>query len=379
MKILPQNKAGWLRSLIPLAVLGAGAGAVALYEPGAAVTDGRHDLGRNGAFMAHGWLAADSWFSASPDQLQSMTVYRDTGQVIAKLDALRQDGIQDLFPDMLPCAAGGSLPKASWTAAEMFAYQATALHQRVMPWIGGTRGVDCFPEKPEWRTTFVASCADLLAKCPHLSGVLVNIVPWTDGDADNLALLDALRQAMPKGKQVAVLANPPAGLVFRNKNSFWSAAYFRQVAAKSNLLVVRLHDSGLSGKKIYQHQVAGWTQNALALAGATPTLLAVADYEETTPSPAHLPAIENLGNSLRAIHGGLGSGQPLPPSYQGVALLGDHTLTPEKWALWRKEFRKATPPKAAPAPAQKPVAKPVPAPVPGPWKPEYQKPAAKKP
>ena len=92
------------------------------------------------------------------------------------------------------------------------------------------------------------------------------------------------------------------------------------------------HDSGIGNGKLYRHMAATWSRDALALSGATPVLLSVADYRETTPSPAHLPAVENLENGLRAIHGALGAGRlgkDLPSNYAGVALFGDHTFTPQ--------------------------------------------------
>lgn len=34
----------------------------ALWRPGLDVRDGRHDVGKNAVWLAHGWLGSDEWF-----------------------------------------------------------------------------------------------------------------------------------------------------------------------------------------------------------------------------------------------------------------------------------------------------------------------------
>jgi hypothetical protein len=48
-----------------------------LWAPGLDVRDGRHDRGRNGIWLAHGWLGTDEWFvhNAKTNELGR---YRDT-------------------------------------------------------------------------------------------------------------------------------------------------------------------------------------------------------------------------------------------------------------------------------------------------------------
>src|SRR6478609_8458560 len=110
MKILPQTKAQWARTLIPLALIGSGFGAWFAWHPGAHPTDGRHDLGTNGVWMAHGWLANDQWFMQSPDRMAQLTTYHNTPTVIATLQDLKNKGMSDLFLDLHPCASDGALP-----------------------------------------------------------------------------------------------------------------------------------------------------------------------------------------------------------------------------------------------------------------------------
>ena len=63
MKFTPGR--GWRRRIV-LAALGVAAAGTALWmrwSPGLDVRDGRHDLGTNGMWLQHGWLASDEWFA----------------------------------------------------------------------------------------------------------------------------------------------------------------------------------------------------------------------------------------------------------------------------------------------------------------------------
>ncbi len=338
MQVLPKTKVQWLRTLIPLALIGLAAGAWCTWKPGARVTDGRHDLGTNGVWMAHGWLASDQWFMQNPERMAQLTLYHNTPSVIATLQEMKNRGMADLFLDLHPCSADGALPATSYSSAETLGLLAAGLHLRAWPWVGGERGQTCFPEQPEWRRTFVASCKDLLTKCPHLAGVMINIEPWPENDPHMLILLDELRQALPKGKQVAVNACPPPTMFQPDPSHHWGEAYFKKVAAQSDLLVVKLSETGLTHDRLFTRLIAAWTREALQWAGTTPVLIGLADYEEETPQPWHHAEIETLSRALSGVHAGLMSFDRLPTNYRGVALFADYTMNAEKWAVWETEF-----------------------------------------
>lgn len=388
MKILPQTKAQWARTLVPLAALGLAIGGWFAWHPGQSLRTGAHDRGANGVWMAHGWLASDQWFMQSPERMGLLATYHNTPTVIATLQDLKNRGMGHVFLDLHPCETSGDLPPATHSGAEMLGLQAAMLRIRAWPWVGGNRGETCFPEKPEWRKTFAASCKDLLFKCPHLSGVIVNIEPWPENDQAMLALLDDLRQALPKGKGVAVAACPPPTLFQPSKSNHWGEGYFRQVAAKSDLMAVMMFDTGLKNDKLFIHLMESWTRESLQWAGKTPVLLGVADYEEPEPKPWHNPQTETLEHALAGIHAGLSSFATLPDNYMGVAVFADYTMNARKWAVWETEFcakRKkiavekppsleefmkgaaniqGAPATPAPAPAQKPQAPAKPLPIP---------------
>lgn len=338
MKIFPATRAAWIRCIAPVVLMGAGAGAWLAWHPGQTLRTGAHDLGSNGVWMAHGWLADDQWFMQNAERASQLPLYHNTPSVIAALQEHKNRGMGHVFLDLYPCATDGSLPPASISGAEMLGLQAAHLGIHAWPWVGGTRGENCFPEKPEWRRTFVSSCRDLLLKCPDLAGVLVNVEPWPENDPHMPALLDELRQAMPKGRHVAVAAFPPPTLFQPGRSNHWGKAYFQSVAAKSDLLVVMMHDTGLSNDKLFTHLIECWTKESVQWAGETPVLLGIADYETPIPQPWHHAPTETLEHALSGIHAGLSSFGVMPGNYRGVAVFADYTMDARKWNVWETEF-----------------------------------------
>src|SRR5688572_15322230 len=72
-----------------------------LWTPGLDVRDGRHDGGRNGIWLAHGWLGEDEWFIRH-GKTNEFSRYRDPEQIRNLADRLRQHRITDVFPHLCP-------------------------------------------------------------------------------------------------------------------------------------------------------------------------------------------------------------------------------------------------------------------------------------
>ena len=170
------------------------AGAVALvgfvsfivWSPGLAVRDGRHDRGANAAWLQHGWLATDDWFSRNGGS-QRAASFRDRAHLDELAELMRQGHVTDLFPHAGPASEQGVLPDLDDGQAERF-LDSMGAGMRVMPWIGANRNRTGRVEDPAWRANFVRGAADMIAKHPRLAGVHVNIEPCRDGDPSMLAL-----------------------------------------------------------------------------------------------------------------------------------------------------------------------------------------------
>jgi hypothetical protein len=212
-----------------------------LWSPGDDVRNGRHDRGENGLWLAHGWIGGDPWFAAYKKESEKPK-YRSTEALASLTERVRRHGISELFPHLCPTAPVGSVPPVDHEQMERFL---DAVHPaRVWPWVGGA---DLYREMedPAWKQTFAGSVRALLSTHPRLSGVHVNIEPMRDGTASFLALLDALRSALPEGRKLSVAAYPPPTRWQRSDAVHWSESYFREVSRRSDHLAVMMYDTGI--------------------------------------------------------------------------------------------------------------------------------------
>ena len=174
-------------SLLPAAWL--------LWTPGADVRDGSHDLGTNGIWMQHGWLADDAWLTRNKKEPAR---FRDAGPLAAAAAELKGHGIRYVYPHLCPCTTAGDLAASDPAQVERVLDAFAGFE--VLPWVGGVRGESALIDRPEWRAQFAKSCAALLAAHPRLAGVHVNIETMPSGNSDFLKLLEAVRDAQAEGK-----------------------------------------------------------------------------------------------------------------------------------------------------------------------------------
>ena len=324
------------RLVVPLVTFAMLAGlGYALWSPGEELTDGRHDLGRNGMWLQHGWMSDDGWFERN-NKKDRIPLFRDPARIAELAQRLREHHITDVFPHMAPATLEGRLPPIDAEQTERFLQGMEGF--RVMPWIGGVLNDDCFPKVPGWRAGFVRSIQELFQAHPRLSGVHINIEPWPSGHPELLLLLDEVRAVMPPGKLLSVAAYPPPTRFHPYPEVHWEAAYYREVSRRTDQLAVMMYDTSLRTKKLYTWLMAEWTQELLAASGTTPVLLGLPAYEDVGVGYHH-PEVENLRGGLPGIHAGLASGG-VPPNYQGVALYSDWVMDEEEWRYFREHFLK---------------------------------------
>lgn len=308
------------------------------WRPGLEVHDGRHDRGRNGIWLSHGWLGGDDWFYRH-GKTNEFTRYRDPARLLELADKLRRHGITDLFPHLCPAEADGSLPSVDAVQVERFLDGFQGF--RVMPWIGGPNPRSARPHDPRWRAAFTSNAARLLTAHPRFAGVQINVEPLTSGDTNFLHLLEELRTALPKDKLISIAAYPPPTVWHPYEDVHWDEAYFRQVARRSDQLAVMMYDAAQKMPRAYQSLMASWTQEVLAWSEGKSVLLGVPTYDDTGVG-YHDPKVENLTNALAGIHRGL-TRQPLPTNYQGVAIYCDWETSPEEWAYLKSHFLRVEP------------------------------------
>lgn len=306
-----------------------------LWTPGLDVRDGHDDRKQNGIWISHGWFADDNWFVRN-NKTNMLSRYRDPASIRTLAGLLRAHHIIDVFPHLCPADDQGRLPKTSEHQIEMFLDEFAGF--RVMPWVGGPRDNQVHLADSIWRTNFIQSIVSLLTRHPRLAGVHINIEPMTSGDANFLMLLDELRSGLPKEKLISIAAYPPPTRFQPYADVHWSEDYFRQVARRSNQMVVMMYDTALNNSKLYQHLMSAWTVEELEWSGSTAVLLGVPTYADAGVG-YHQPAVENLENALPGIHRGLAA-KPLPANYQGVAIYCEWETDTNEWRYFEEHFLK---------------------------------------
>lgn len=309
-------------------------GSYAAWHPGLDIRDGRHDLGRNGIWLAHGWLGADSWFVENA-KTNELGKFRNPKNIQALAELLRQHHIKDVFLHLCPSDPYGNLPEVDNAQTERFL--AAFSDFRVMPWIGAPAGPSARTASAKWRASFVQSITNLLNAHPAFAGVQINIEPLSSGDKDFLVLLDQIHAALPKGKLLSVAAYPPPTRWQPTLEVHWDEKYFHEVAQRCDQMAVMMYDTGVRVPKIYEHLIADWTAEALRWSGDKPVLIGVPTYNDAEVG-YHNPKVENLRTALMGIHKGLGSSPAA--NYQGVALYCEWETDENEWSYFQSHFMK---------------------------------------
>lgn len=331
------------RTVVPLlALLMVGLVIWAVWAPGQKVTDGRHDRGRNGIWLQHGWLGHDSWFTENnkTDRLQR---FRDVAKIRELATMLRKQGITDVYPHLCPTRDSGAIMPVDDVQTERFLKEFAGF--RVMPWIGGVFENHVDPKQPERRKVFIASVVALFLRHPNLAGVHLNVEPWPSGNQDMLIFLDELRVALPPGKILSVAAYPPPTVWHPFPEIHWDEAYFKEVARRVDQMAVMMYDTALREGKLYQALMDTWTRQELdwaaASGGSRPPeiLLGVPTYGDAGVG-YHYPEVENLTNALPGIHAALDRYTNLPAHYQGIAIYCEWETDEAEWEALGRDFLK---------------------------------------
>ncbi len=309
-----------------------------LWSPGSDVRDGRHDRGKNGLWLGHGWIGADEWFRENNREAQ-FPKFREPARIRELVQLCREQGIVDVFPHLCPTNYDGAIPPVDNAQTERFLAEFSGL--RVFPWIGGPAGGSVHHPKPQWRKKFIADAVALLKRHPRFAGVHINVEPMRSGDQYFLVLLDELRAALPPGKLLSVAAYPPPTFWQRIPDVHWDEPYFREVARRVDHLTVMMYDTALRWPKVYQRLMADWTEEILQWSEGKPVLLGVPTYSDAH-TEYHRPEVENLANALAGIHAGL-ERRPIPANYHGLAVYCEWETDASEWDFWRAHFRAAAP------------------------------------
>jgi Glycosyl hydrolases family 18 len=315
--------------LILIAVFGV---AYLVWNPGLSIINGRHDLGRNGIWLGHGWLGNDIWFV---ENARDKTKFRSRYAILKLKQELDTHGIRDLFPHLTPTGIDGKIPTVDEAQTKLFLELLP--NKRVMPWLGGVTGKTVFLESPTWRKTFVSSVKTLLETYPHFAGVHLDFEPLHNHDEGFLKLLLELRAVIGAGKLISLATPKPNIIPGIAPDWFWDKSMFLEVSRLADQIVPMLYDTSISLQKPYIALIETWTRDVLLSSNGKEVLLGVPAWDE--PSISHHPDIENITNSLRGIQAAL---EPeMPKNYAGIALYAHFTFDDSRWKILEQEFTRS--------------------------------------
>ena len=308
-----------------LLIFGVILGAIyAFWNPGSSVTDGRHDLGRNGIWLGHGWIGDSLWFT---ENARDTTTFRTRAAILELKQELDSHGIQDVFPHLTPTTINGKIPAVDATQTKLFLELLP--NKRVMPWLGGVTGKSAFLGSIAWRKNFVLSVKKLLKQYPSFAGIHLDFEPLQNHDIGFLELLTELRVAIGERKLISV-ATPMPRIGFGG----WDQSMFFQVSKRVNQIVPMLYDTYIPLQKPYVALMSSWTRKVLVWSNGKEVLIGIPAWDE--PTKSHHPNIENLENALHGIHAAL---EPkMPKNYAGIALYAHFTMNDSRWKTLKQEF-----------------------------------------
>ena len=189
-------------------------------------------------------------------------------------------------------------------------------------------------------------CAGLVQE--GFDGVHLDPEPISSNDADVLALLDEVRDALGP-EPVLSIATRRIWPIFSNVRwpivgrVAWDANYYREVAAHVDQIAVMIYDSAMPCAYLYRQ----WTRfQVIAITRAVDgtgvqLFLGIPTSEEQTWT--HWPRAENMRSGLQGLIDGLNDAEAQPLAVTGVAVYPYWDTEESEWAIYEALWLASSP------------------------------------
>lgn len=305
-----------------------------IWTPGTIVANGAHDLGQNGIWIQHGWLASDNWLKKNNREKEA---FRNIEKIKKLSQVFSLHGIRYVFPHLCPANRDGSIQEIDNVQASIFLDEFADF--KVLPWVGGVLYYHCLLESKDWRNNFVGSIKNLLKKHDRFSGIHLNIEPMPSGNEEFILLLKELKTNIPEGKILSVSAFPPPSFLHQFSDVHWELEYYKEISLNVHQMVIMMYDTSIRLKKVYQYVVNCWVRSILSNIDNSKVLLGVPAYSDFGVQ-YHYPEVENLENSIMGIHGALKTYSNLPGCYEGISIYSEWEMDESEWKYLEDNFLK---------------------------------------
>lgn len=275
----------------------------------------------HGAWLTHAWWGDEEWFGDSARKREDYF----GAEKVARLRGLLELGITDWYVHACPCSSQGDLPEIDIDQARLLV-KANPDGQ-VLAWVGGILGADAHPENPGWRAQFARSCGDLV-ETTGLAGIQLNIEPCPSFTPGYLELLEDLREALPRGSRLSVVAYPPPTWLHPFKTVHWNEDFYREVSGRCDDLAVMAYDTAQPLGKPYIWMVARWSSQIYAWS-SVPVKIGIPAYDDHGMAYHHA-RVENVPNGLAGLAAAVQ--ESTPDNYAGIAIYAEWTLDPAEEA-----------------------------------------------
>ena len=276
--------------------------------------------GAAAAYRSGIWLESKWTDAATADKAVAALVYD-----------LAHRGITDLYVRTGSLRADGNLIQPNRASLLRLKREAARRGLRLWAWVPGLRRPLNLAAGATLRTA-AAAAAELTAA--GFDGVQIDLEPTPDSDSGYLALLDAVRGALPRGKLLGAATHLVRPTPARAE---WTPGYFAQVARRVDQVAVMAYDTYAAKPEEFRAIVAYQTQVALARSPrTTEVLVGVPTYEDRTER--HTPEREPPWAGLAGVADGLRRAD-LSGRVTGWALYAHFTTSEAEWRLYRDRPR----------------------------------------
>jgi hypothetical protein len=295
-----------------------------LFQPATHLSGQAFNQGENAAWLSVDWVNA----AHSPDEISALA------------DELVAHKITTIYVFTSYLKEHGAF-NTSYNHAEDFV---SALHEAapyvsVQAWLGlPLQYVDL--SEDDVRAT-IADFSTTLVADAGFDGIHLDPEPIYDNDPDVLALLEDVRAALGPEPTLSIATRRLWSLTAERERWvpgrwFWSASYYRQVAARVDEIAVMVYDSALPLAPAYRLwtkcQVIGLSR---ALDNSDVTLfVGVPASEERTRT--HRPAAENVRSGLQGVIDGLNDARAIPSAVAGIAIYPYWEMDTADWETYTR-------------------------------------------
>lgn len=177
-------------------------------------------------------------------------------------------------------------------------------------------------------------------------GVVLNVVPVSDGDEGFLSLLRKTRTSLGEDARLAVAVPPDwtpedAQIALPPQirpGTIWDEEYKQRVALIADQMIVTAYNSGFTAATDYSawvaYQVQAFTKAIADLDASTQLFIGVPAYD--AQPPAHSSAVENIQSAITGVKQALAD--TASPTVTGLAIYAEWQTTDDDWsdfrALW---------------------------------------------